>query len=55
VEWFFVLIVVLIVFGPIVWAVTKGRRSRVPDHDDADGFTASEEFIRDRLAPPGSH
>jgi len=52
-EWFFVLVVVLIVFGPIVWAVTKGRRSRVPDHEDAKGSTAYGEFIRNVEAPPG--
>jgi hypothetical protein len=36
-EWIFVLVVVLILFGPIVWAVTKGRRSGVPDDEDAQG------------------
>jgi hypothetical protein len=40
VEWFFVLVLVVILFGPIVWAVTKGRRSRAPDHEDAKGLTA---------------
>ena len=52
-EWFLVLIGVVILFGPIVWAVTIGRNSRVPHHEDAHGSTAYEEFIRNVEAPPG--
>ena len=51
----FVLIVVLIVLGPVVLAVTKGRRSRPPVDDDAKGSTAYGEFVRDILTPPGKH
>jgi hypothetical protein len=52
-EWIFVLVVVLILFGPIVWAVTKGRRSGVPDDEDAQGATAYGELMRNVEAPPG--
>jgi hypothetical protein len=52
-EWFAVVVVVLILFGPIAWAVTKGRRSHVPDHEDPQGSTAYGEFIRNVEAPPG--
>ena len=52
-EWFFVLVLVMILVGPIIWAVTKGRRSRAPDHEDAQGATSHGEFIRNIEAPPG--
>jgi hypothetical protein len=52
-EWLAVLVVVLILFGPIAWAVTKGRRSRVSDREDAQGSTAYGEFIRNVESPPG--
>ena len=54
-EWFFILVVVLIVFGPFVLAITRGRRSRPPEDDDARGSTAHGEFVRDILTPPGKH
>jgi hypothetical protein len=53
-EWFLVLIGVVILFGPIVWALTKGRNSGKPDHEDAHGSTAYEEFVRNVEAPPGA-
>jgi hypothetical protein len=53
VEWFFLLIGVVIFFGPIVWAFTRGRDSQRPDYEDAHGQTAYEEFIRNVEAPPG--
>ena len=52
-EWLFVLIGVVILFGPIVWAFTKGRRSEAPDREDIRGSTAYGEFIRNVEAPPG--
>jgi hypothetical protein len=52
-EWLAFLIVVLILFGPIAWAVTRGRRSRVSDHEDAQGSTAYGEFVRNVEAPSG--
>ena len=52
-DWIFVLVVVLILFGPIVWAVTKGRRSGVPDDEDAQGATAYGAFVRNVESPPG--
>jgi hypothetical protein len=45
-EWFFVLVGVAILFGPIVWALTVGRRGGAPEHDDAQGATAYGSFIR---------
>jgi hypothetical protein len=53
VEWVLVLLGVVILFGPIVWAFTKGRNSQVPDHEDAQGSTAYEEFFRNVESPRG--
>jgi hypothetical protein len=46
VEWFFLLIGVVIFFGPIVWALTVGRKAGAPENDDAKGSTAYASFIR---------
>jgi len=46
VEGFFVLVGVVIIFGPIVWALTLGRRSGAPENEDATGLTAYGSFIR---------
>jgi hypothetical protein len=53
VDWFFVLIGWVIFIGPVVWALTIGRKSHEPEHEDAHGSTAYEEFIRNVEAPPG--
>ena len=53
-EWLFTLVLALILVGPIVWAVTKGRRGGVPDHEDAEGSTAYGESIRETEGTPGS-
>ena len=45
-EWFFLLIGMVIFFGPIVWALTVGRNSGTPEKDDAKGLTAYASFIR---------
>ena len=45
-EWFFVLVGVAIIFGPIVWALTLGRKSGAPENEDATGLTAYGSFIR---------
>ena len=45
-EGFFVLVGVVIIFGPIVWALTLGRRSGAPENEDATGLTAYGSFIR---------
>jgi hypothetical protein len=52
-EWFFLILGGVIFLGPIVWAFTKGRNSQVPDHEDAQGSTGYEEFIRNVESPPG--
>jgi hypothetical protein len=44
-EWFFVLLGVVIFFGPIVWALTVGRKGGAPEKDDAQGATAYGSFI----------
>jgi hypothetical protein len=54
VEWFFVLVVAMILVGPIVWVVIRGRRSGAPDQEDAKGSTAYGESIRDAEGTPGS-
>ena len=45
-EWVFVLVGVIIIFGPIVWALTAGRKGGAPDNEDAAGATAYGSFIR---------
>ena len=44
-EWFFLLIGLVIFVGPIIWALTFGRRSAAPEKDDAKGATAIGSFI----------
>jgi hypothetical protein len=44
-EWLFLLIGAAIFFGPILWALTVGRTSGVPEKDDAKGATAFGSFI----------
>jgi len=46
VEGFFLVLGVLIIFGPIVWALTAGRMGGAPDNEDAAGATAYGSFIR---------
>ena len=36
---------VVILFGPIVWALTVGRKGGAPENDDAQGATAYGSFI----------
>jgi hypothetical protein len=45
VEWFFLLIGLVIFVGPIIWALTFGRRSGAPGKDDAEGSTAYGSFV----------
>ena len=45
-EGFFVVLGVIIMFGPIVWALTVGRNGGAPDNEDAAGATAYGSFIR---------
>lgn len=42
---FFLLLGAVIFFGPIVWALTAGRKGGVPQKDDAKGATAFGSFI----------
>ena len=44
-EGFFLVLGVLIIFGPIVWALTAGRKGGAPDNEDAAGATAYGSFI----------
>jgi hypothetical protein len=49
-EWFFVIVGLVIMFGPIVWALTVGRNAAAPKNDDAQGATAYGSFIRTLLS-----
>jgi hypothetical protein len=44
-EWFFLILGGVIFLGPIVWAVTVGRKGDAPEKDDAKGATAYGSFI----------
>ena len=44
-EWVLVLLGVVILFGPIVWAFTVGRKGGAPEKDDAKGLTAVGSYI----------
>jgi hypothetical protein len=48
-DWPFVVLVGLILVGPIVWAVTRGRRSLAPADEDAQGVTGWATFIKETL------
>ena len=45
-EWLFVLLVALIIFGPVIWALTAGRRGGAPAGEDAGGASAYGWLIR---------
>jgi hypothetical protein len=45
-EWLAIIIVLAILFGPIVWGLTVGRKGGAPENDDAEGATAYGSFIR---------
>ena len=45
-EWLFVLVVALIIFGPVIWALTAGRRGGAPAGEDAGGASAYGWLIR---------
>ena len=45
-DWFFVIIGLVIMCGPIVWALSVGWRGGAPESEDAEGLTAWGGFIR---------
>lgn len=45
-EWIATIVVLAILFGPIIWAFTLGRRQREPEAEDPKGDTAYQELIR---------
>jgi hypothetical protein len=45
-EWFFLLVGAAILLGPILWALSVGRKGGAPENDDAQGATAYGSFIR---------
>ncbi len=47
--WFFAILAVLIIFGPVVWALTRGRQSGVPEHEDPRGDVGWAMLIRRNL------
>ena len=44
-EWLFVVIGLVIFVGPVVWALTVGRKGGAPERDDAKGLTAVGSYI----------
>ena len=45
-EWLFVALLILILFGPIVWAFTLGRKASAPDQEDRFNSTTLGWLIR---------
>ncbi len=45
-EWLWVLALVLIIFGPIVWAVTRDRDGGAPKDSDATAGSAVTDGVR---------
>jgi hypothetical protein len=50
-EWLWTLALALILVGPIVWGLTKGRNRRAPEVDDPDGAAGIGALISRLLAP----
>jgi hypothetical protein len=46
VEWLWVVAIALIIFGPIVWAVTKGRSGGAPSGDDVYAGSTVTDSVR---------
>lgn len=47
-EWLWVLVLALILFGPIVWVFIRGRRYAAPKREDALGGTAYGAIMKDK-------
>lgn len=47
-EWLWVLILAVILFGPIVFVAVRGRRWAAPKREDALGSTGYGAVIRDK-------
>ena len=45
-EWVFVVLGLVIMLGPIVWALGVGWRGGEPESEDAKGLTAYGAFLR---------
>jgi hypothetical protein len=56
-SWFFVFLLAAILFGPIVYALVKGRKGNVPEHEDPRGDVGWTVLIKewwDRQRPTGT-
>jgi hypothetical protein len=49
VEWLSIVVLALIIVGPIAWAVSRGRGSGAPAHEDAQGVTGWATHMRETL------
>ncbi|OGO72042.1 MAG: hypothetical protein A3G84_00130 [Chloroflexi bacterium RIFCSPLOWO2_12_FULL_71_12] len=47
-EWLWVLILAVILFGPIVWVFIRGRRYAAPPREDAHGASGYGAVMRDK-------
>lgn len=48
-EWLWVLALLAIVFGPVGWALLRGRGSHGPEHEDGTNVTGYAMIIKDIL------
>lgn len=57
-EWLWVLALLAILFGPVIWAVTKDRSGGAPSADDSNAGSAVTDSVRQiassERAPGGS-
>jgi hypothetical protein len=47
-EWLWVLILAVILFGPIVWTLIRGRRYSAPGREDALGSSGYGAVLKDK-------
>ena len=48
-EWLWVVALLAIVFGPVVWGLLSGRKGHGPEHEDGTNVTGYAMMIRDIL------
>jgi hypothetical protein len=46
VEWLWVLLLGAVIFGPIVWSLTRGRSGGAPSGDDVDAGSTVTDSVR---------
>ncbi|HEX9495864.1 MAG TPA: hypothetical protein VGA38_08900 [Candidatus Limnocylindria bacterium] len=52
-EWLWVVALLAIVFGPVVWGLLSGRKGHGPDHDDATEASGWGPIIRQIISGRG--